>query len=74
MAQLGSRFEKEAQILNVIEMIKNKDPMLGDLDGSLRNRIHDKDFKPFENLEEKEVEPKKAKKDKLWVLCLPLTL
>ena len=43
------------------------------MDGSLRNRIHDKDFKPFENLEEKEVEPKKEKKDKLWVLCLPLT-
>ena len=50
-------------------MIKNKDPRFVVLRGSLGNRIHDKDFKPFENLEEKEeVGPKKSKKDRLCVL------
>lgn len=48
-------FKKEAEILNVIQMIKNHDP-----------KIHDKDFKPFENMDsDEEVKDQKKSKKKL---------
>jgi hypothetical protein len=39
-------------------MIKNHDPKFFFLDGSLSCRIHDKDFKPFDNMDSEEEVPK----------------
>ena len=63
---MRSSFKKEAEILNVIQMIKNHDPKFTSLYGSLSYRIHDKDFKPFENMDsDEEVKDKKKSKKKL---------
>ena len=57
-------FKKEAEILNEIQMIKNKDPRQNILGGFLRCSIFDKEYKFFEEDDDDDEDDEKEKKKK----------
>ena len=57
-------FKKEAEILNEIQMIKNKDPRQNVLDGFLPYSIFDKEFKFFKDDDDEDEDGEKEEKKK----------